>query len=83
MTRHASFPRHTVAMPPRQSTSRAPMVAPASPAAPILAAIVEIANQSPRMSAVFASKRSHDAHPVKLTALHDRAPRHSQNLKSP
>jgi hypothetical protein len=59
------------------------MAAPASSAAPILAAIAEMANQSPRMSAVFASKRSHDAHPMKLTALHDRAPRHSQNIKSP
>ena len=83
VTRHGSFPRHAVAMSLRQSTPRAPIVALASSGAPISAAIAEMANQSPRISAVIAWKCSRDAHPMKPSALHGRPPRHSQNIKSP
>jgi hypothetical protein len=35
------------------------------------------------ISAVIACPSSRDAHPLKLSALHGRPPRHSQNIKSP
>jgi hypothetical protein len=67
----------------RQSTIRAPIVPLTSSAPPIPARIAEMANQSPPILAVIAWKRSRDAHPTKRSALHDRATRHSQNIKSP
>jgi hypothetical protein len=67
----------------RQTTPRAPTVAPASSLALIPAAIVENAYQRSRISVVIARKYSPDAHPIKRRALHDRPPRHNQNIKSP
>jgi hypothetical protein len=67
----------------RQTTLRAPTVAPALSLALIPAAIVENAYQRSRISVVIAKKCSPDPHPIKRRALHDRPPRHNQNVKSP
>jgi hypothetical protein len=83
VTRHGSFPSHVVATSLRQSAPRAPIAAPASSGLSIHVAIAEMANQSPRISAVIASKCSRDAHPMKRSAVHRRPPRHSQNIRSP
>jgi hypothetical protein len=83
VTRHASFPRHAVALSRRQTTSRAPIAALASSAASISAAIAETANQSPSILAVIAWNRARDAHPIRPSARHIRPPWHSQNIKSP
>jgi hypothetical protein len=83
VTRHGSFARHAVDISLRPWALCAPIAALASSGAPISAAIAEMANQSPRILAVIAWPSSHDAHPLKLSALHGRPPRHSQNIKSP
>jgi hypothetical protein len=67
----------------RQTTPRAPTVAPASSLALIPAAIVENAYQRSRISVVIARKCSSDPHLIKRRALHDRPPRPNQNIKSP
>jgi hypothetical protein len=66
-----------------QTTPRASTVAPVSSLALIPAAIVENAYQRSRISVAIARKCSPDAHPIKRRALHDRPPRHNQNIKSP
>jgi hypothetical protein len=67
----------------RQTTPCAPIVAPVSSFALIPAAIVENAYQRSRISVVIARKCAPDAHPIKRGALHDRPPRHNQNIKFP
>jgi hypothetical protein len=67
----------------RQTTPRAPTVAQASSLALIPAAIVENAYQRSRISVVIARKCPPDAHSIKRRTLHDRPPRHNQNIKSP
>jgi hypothetical protein len=62
---------------------RAPIAALAPSGAPISAAIAKMANQSSRILAVIVWPFSRDAHPLNLSALHGRPPRHSQNIKSP
>jgi hypothetical protein len=83
VTRHDSFPHHAVAKSLRQTTPRAPAVEPASSLALIPAAIVENAYQRSRISLVIARKCPSDAHSMKRPALHNRPPRHNQNIKSP
>jgi hypothetical protein len=83
VTRRGSFPLHAVAKSLRQTTPRAPTIEPASSLALIPAAIVENAYQRSRISVVIAWKCPSDAHSMKRRALHDRPPRHNQNIKSP
>jgi hypothetical protein len=83
MISQGSFPRHAVAMSLRQTTPRALTVAPASSGVSIPAEIVEKPYQRSRISVVIAWKFSPDAHPIKRSALLDRPPRHTQNIKSP
>jgi hypothetical protein len=64
----------------RQTTPCAPTVAPASSLALIPAAIVENAYQRSRISVVIARKCPPDAHSMKRRTLHDRPPRHNQNI---
>jgi hypothetical protein len=49
----------------------------------IPAEIVEKPYQRSRISVVIAWKFSPDAHPIKRSALLDRPPGHTQNIKSP
>ena len=49
----------------------------------IPAAIAEMARQSLRTSAASTWKSSRSAPPIKPSALHNRTPRHSENIKSP
>jgi hypothetical protein len=67
----------------RQTAPRAPTVPPASSLALIPAAIVENAHRRSRISVVIARKCAFDAHSMKRRTLHNRPPRHNQNIKSP
>jgi hypothetical protein len=67
----------------RQTAPRAPAIVLASSLALIPAAIVENPYQRSQISVVIARKYPPDAHSMKRRSLHDRQPRHNQNIKSP
>ena len=81
--RRGSFSRHVVAMPLRQSTTRALTTSLGSSGAQIIATIPEMACHRSTTSAVITLKRSRSAPPIKPCVLHNRTPRHSENIKSP
>ena len=81
--RRGSFSRHVVGMPLRQSTTRALTTSLGSSGAQIIATIPKMACHRSTTSAVITLKRSRSAPPIKPCVLHNRTPRHSENIKSP